>query len=324
MRVPTVAVVGVLLWSAVSGAQDGGVKVSPEVAKAIRALRSPKPQERIDAAKLLSRQSSDIVPALMPWSWGCGETTAREGASPSADCGHLNEATYQVVGVLSAIGRREPAKCEPSCPARNALFGLTTAQGGIDWDRLPLEDDDSALPKAVRNEALKAYGTVQFRDSFAIPDWRPPSMAPSATVGTTSIFLVASTTPSSMYAECAAALYVESDRGRVGRLVARNAHDLGLSCELGKVAAAPVAGRPGALAVAVEWVPLGDQYDVAQEVLIVEPVKGQLKLLCSVGELGKTDLLARLPKLIRVGPSGCVDLKGQPVRGDLDAKTLPK
>lgn len=309
-RVSKVTVALVLGLAAAAAAQDGGL--SSEVEQAIRALRSPKPAQRIAAAKLLSRQSSDLVPALLPWSWGCGKGIAREGARPGEDCARLNEATYQVLGVLAALGRRESATCEPSCPAREALFMLTTAQGGIGWDLLPLEDDESALPPAVRNEALTAWAAAQFRDSFALPEWRSAAAKPSARVGTTSIFLARSTTPSAMNAACAIALYFEDERGRAGKVVARDAQALGLGCELGQVAAEAVAKQPGVLAIAIDWEPLGGEAEQAQTLLFVRTGK-QAALLCSVSALSVTDLLARGAKLITVGPRGCLDVKGQPV-----------
>lgn len=321
MKLSTTVTVVTLLWASASAAQDGGV--TSDVAKAIRGLRAARSAERIEAARVLSAQSSDVVPALLPWTWGCGRGTEREGATPGVDCAHLNEAVYQVLGVLSAIARREPASCEPSCPARMALFTLTTAQGGIDWDQLPLEDDDSQLPAAVRGPALAAYAKTQFRQAFPLPEWRERTASPAARAGTTSIYLSWSTTQPSMYTACALALYVENERGRVGKLVERDAQSLGLSCELGKVEAA-VTERPDVLAVVVNWVPLGDAFDKAQTLLMLQLAPGQVKLLCSVSEAGTSDLLARRAKLVHLRPRGCVDARGTPIGRQREVSTLPR
>ncbi len=318
MRLP-IAMVGAMLMSAVAAAQDGGVPVSPGVAKAIRALRSAKPAERIDAAKRLSRQSSDVVPALLPWSWGCGEGTLRDGAVEGADCARINEATYHVLGVLSAIARKEPADCEPDCPARMALFGLTTYQGGTDWDRLPLEDDDSRLPAAVRGPALRAYGIVQFREGFALPDWPDSTTKPVGRFGGTKVYVVTSTTHSSFYMDCALAVYEENERGRVGKLVARDAKSFGIGCLVEKVEAAAVAEAPGAIAVAVTWQPMGGA-DPIEDLYLLQPEKGQLKVVCSTE--GDPGMLAHRADLLRIGPRGCVLVKG--LGRNTEGSTSPK
>ncbi|MCA2977615.1 MAG: hypothetical protein INH37_04975 [Myxococcaceae bacterium] len=296
-----------------AGAQARAAAVPPDVEKAIRALRSASPKERVDAANALVQRSSDIVPALLPWSWGCGEGPSREGATPGADCARINEATYHALGVLSAIARREPPTCKPCCPARDALFRLTTAQGGIDWERLPLESDDSALPAPVRSDALESLAKTHFRDAFPLPEWRAPNAVPVARVGPTSVFLALSTTPSQLERACALALFVETSGRRVGALVAREPRTLGLGCQLGRVQAAPAAERPGALALTIDWVAGGGDQDRGQTLLLVEPEAGQLRARCSLSAVGQPELLPRRAALVTLGPKGCIDAAGRPV-----------